>query len=142
MRGASDRPADVTHYSEEQRDLADALAPLYDQLVINRAKWWALEKRVAANVVSHEEDVRAAPEPGPRAHDPAARRRGADGRSDGDGAGPSAAQRAVGKGARTSHGASAHGVPGRRKTPPYVPKALLKGLTLDKVDPALIEWVD
>lgn len=55
--------------------------------------------------------------------------------------GPGAARRAVGEGVHAPLGAGAHDVRGRRKDA-AVGEALLNGLTLDKVDLALIVGVD
>ncbi|KJA26200.1 hypothetical protein HYPSUDRAFT_159080 [Hypholoma sublateritium FD-334 SS-4] len=128
--------------SEAQRDLADALAPLYDQLVINRAKWWALENvwlqmwSVKNKAFERRRNLgrgRTILPPVDAALTDAAT-------AAARGLVPLSARWAKVRVHRTVQARMA--CAGDEKTPRYVPTALLNGLTLDKVDPALIEWVD
>lgn len=128
--------------SEAQRDLGDALAPLYDQLVINRATWWALENvPLQMWSIAKKAFVRRRNQGRGRTILPpvdaalteattAAAR----------GLVPLSTRWAKVRVHRTVQARMA--CVGDEKTPRYVPKALLNGLTLDKVNPALIEWVD
>ncbi|KAJ7785035.1 hypothetical protein DFH07DRAFT_1054492 [Mycena maculata] len=129
-------------YSEEQLDLVDTLAPIYDQLVINRAKWWVLEIAWLQmwSVVKRKFEYRQNWGRGRTILPPV-------------NAALIDAVTAVAKGqvplnprwakVRVHRTVKARmACPGDGKTPQYVPNALLNGLTLDKVDPKLIEWVD
>ena len=141
-RVAPDTGANDTYYSEEQRDLADALAPLYDQLVINRAKWWALENVWLQmwSVTKKTFERRRNQGRGRTILPPVDAALTDSATATARGLVPLNARWAKVRVHRTVQARMA--CAGDGKTPPYVPKALLNGLTLDKVDPALIEWVD
>lgn len=120
-------------YSEEQLDLVDALAPIYDQLVINRARWWGLEivpllmwSVVKRTFESHKNWGRGRTILPP-----------VDAALTDAAAAMAKFQAPLVRVHRTVRARMAW--LGNDKTPQYVPNALLNGLTLDKVDPKLIE---
>ncbi|KAJ7471879.1 hypothetical protein FB451DRAFT_310413 [Mycena latifolia] len=129
-------------YSEEKLDLVDALAPIYDQLVINRVQWGGLELLPLQmwSVVNRAFEHRQNRGRGRTILPPAdvaltdAAAAVAKGQVPLD---PRWAKVRVHRTVKTRMAC-----PGDGTTPQYVPKALLGGLTLDKVDPTLIEWVD
>ncbi|KAF9474321.1 hypothetical protein BDN70DRAFT_322584 [Pholiota conissans] len=130
-------------FSEEKLDLIDALAPIYDQLIINKAKWWILENTwlqmwsVAEKKFIHRRNQgrgRTILRPVDVAlTDPAAA--AAKGQVP---LHPRWAKVRVHRTVKTRMESS-----GDDKNVRYIPIALLNGeKTLDKVDPLLIEWVD
>ncbi|KAF8156140.1 hypothetical protein BJ912DRAFT_1012934 [Pholiota molesta] len=130
-------------YTEEQLDLVDALAPIYDQLVIAKAKWWVLENSwLQMWSVPQKKFIRRRNQGRGRTilspvdaalTDPAAT--AAKGQVPLD---PRWAKVRVHRSVKARMEC-----PGDAKNPRYVPIALLNGeQTLDKVDSKLIEWVD
>ncbi|KAJ7457840.1 hypothetical protein FB451DRAFT_1274346 [Mycena latifolia] len=129
-------------YSEEKLDLVDALAPIYDQLVINRAQWWGLEITPLQiwSVVKGKFKYRQNFGRGRTILPPvdAALTDAAAAVAKGQvPLNPRWAKVRVHRTVKTRMECLGDG-----KTPEYVPKALLNGLTLDKVNRELIEWVD
>lgn len=153
-KAATGKNSEYEGYTEEQRDLVDALAPLYDQLVIKRAKWFLLEvlpltkkppsdmeadmywwnpKRLWAGHSANWWKGRSLLPP-----------------KNPEQVGAAKVERAVKtvlddrwakiRVHRTVKARMA--CAGDEKTPRYVPKAHLNGVTFDMVDPKLIQWVD
>ncbi|KAF8958363.1 hypothetical protein BDZ97DRAFT_63466 [Flammula alnicola] len=130
-------------YSEERLDLLDALAPIFDQLIINSAKWWVLEN-YPLKVWSHAKNDyihRANNKRGRSIQHPLAL----------EAASPAAA---AAKGIKPVHPRwckiRVHRTVKTRMECPgddklrsrYVPAAKLGETPFDKLDPKLIEWVD
>lgn len=132
-------------YNEEQLDLVDALAPIYDQLVLNKAKWWILENTwLKGYSVQEKRDIwrrnvgrgrTILPPVDPELTDPVKAAAKNEVPLD-----PRWAQLRVHRTVRTRMTCA-----GDDKNSRYIPKALMNGETaLDKLDPALnlIQWVD
>ncbi|PPQ86694.1 hypothetical protein CVT25_006769 [Psilocybe cyanescens] len=130
-------------YDEEQLDLVDALAPIYDQLVINKAKWWILENTwLKGYSVQEKRDVwrrnlgrgrTILPPLDPDLTDPVKAAAKNEVPLD-----PRWAKLRVHRTVRTRMAYA-----GDDKIPRYIPKALMNGeTTLDKLDSDLIKWVD
>ncbi|KAH9478759.1 hypothetical protein JR316_0009220 [Psilocybe cubensis] len=130
-------------YSEEKLDLIDALAPIYDQLIVNKAKWWLLENTWLKGYSPQEKrDVwrrnlgrgrTILPPVDAELTDPVKAKAKHQVPLD-----PRWAKLRVHRTVRTRMACA-----GDDKNPPYIPKALMNGeTTLDKLDPELIQWVD
>lgn len=125
---------DYSRHSEEELDLIDSLATIYDQLVVNRRQWWLLETyplkvwSLAENKYVRKKNVgkgRNIMAPLPE----------------------TATFRGEPVDSRWCKVRIHRSVKTRMECPGddgslYVPKALLGGKTLDKVDQNVIEWVD
>ncbi|KAH9478760.1 hypothetical protein JR316_0009221 [Psilocybe cubensis] len=134
---------DYRVYTEEQLDLMDALAPIYDQLIIHKMKWWLLEHIWLKGYSPQEKrDVwrrnlgrgrTILPPVDADLTDPVKAKAKHQVPLD-----PRWAKLRVHRTVRTRMACV-----GDDKHPPYIPKALMNGeTTLDKLEPALIQWVD